>query len=156
MQSTSIDGLTKAIAEGSLNYDFFVGKYLDSLVFPVIGDMSSFVFHKAKFNGVIFIDSDFGSSDLSGAVFENCCFRGCSMAKTQQYETVYTRCILYDINFKNARLNSVCFSSCIIGGSSFQGAIIADSLFADSVLLDKFDGVSLIGSHSISTVAAWF
>lgn len=138
-----------------IEYDFFAGKQFEGLIFPSIKDMSSFVFHGAKFENSIFIDIDFGSSDLTTATFVNCNFRSCSMIKTQQYETTYRGCVFSGTNFKNARLNSVTFKNCVLVDSSYEGAIIAKSMFEDSITTDLFNGTSLNGSYSRTTRANW-
>jgi uncharacterized protein YjbI with pentapeptide repeats len=149
------EGKNRINLDEKIQYDFFVGKQFENLIFPSIGDMSSFVFHEAKFENSMFVDIDFGSSDLTAATFVNCSFRRCSMIKTQQYETIYRGCIFSSTNFKNARLNSVTFKNCVLVDSSYEGAIIAKSIFEDSITIDSFNGISLDGSYSKTTEVNW-
>jgi uncharacterized protein YjbI with pentapeptide repeats len=148
----NLNGLT---LDEEIKYDHFVGKRFDGLIFPSLRDMSSFVFHEARFENSVFVDIDFGSSDLTSATFINCSFRDCSMIKTQQYATIYKGCVLSGTNFKNARLNNVSFINCVLVESSYEGAIIAKSVFEDSITMDSFNGISLDGSYSIARKANW-
>lgn len=124
-----------------LGYGFFVNKSVSRIVFPQLGDISSFVFHGTAFSNVVFSEIAFLGADLSDAIFTNCCFSKGSLAGSIMYNTKFINCLFDHVDFSNARFSHSKVEKCVITESNFKGTIFSNANVFRTILSGRFDGL---------------
>lgn len=131
--------LQTKLSADDIDFGFFIGTRAENLVFPQLGDISTFIFKDAEFKNVVFSEIPFFGADLGEASFVNCCFTDCSLARSGMYKTRFIQCVFSTTNFSNARLHQTVFERCILNGLNFKGAVLSKSIFKESILKGAFD-----------------
>jgi uncharacterized protein YjbI with pentapeptide repeats len=141
----NLDEFSQLLTEGVLpephQGDFFVDKHVSNIIFPDLGDISSFFFKGTIFRNVIFSEFSFFGADLGEVSFINCCFTDCSMNKSAFYQSSIFNCTFSNTSFRRVRISEANIENCALMQADFSGAIITRTTISNSVLSNQYAGI---------------
>lgn len=135
------DFLLKGVLPKESEYNYFIGKRVSDILFPSLGDISSFYFKDAVFSNVIFSKFSFFGADLGESTFINCCFKECSMNKSNFYQARLINCVFSDTSFRGVRMSEAKIKNCVFAEADFSVAIITKTTITNSVLSNLYTGL---------------
>lgn len=83
-----------------------------------------------RFQNKVFDRKKFNKFDLSGCVFENCDFRGCTFLKTELNDCRFVNCVFHCVEIRD----------CQIAGSSIVGSTLSNMTFAN--VAASYEGIN--------------
>lgn len=92
----------------------------------------------ARYDKVIFYDSDLSDSNFSHCWFENCIFRECNFRNVNMSNVDFVNCVFFDIDFNDCvGMSNAAFKECIFEGLETQSSDSFDDDIETSILLKQ-------------------